>query len=158
MTQTTDDQIVTVAKKPTCWVELNLWRVGDDGRTGSAFKQSNELGRPDRIFSSSDPMWAELEKSKSLDFVSICVGTFSRVGPDILPATLKMTHHLRVPWRDGLEKMRFFEAHGRLYDTPESDAIRDHDKAREQGQTEVANAVRDGLSQLVASMAAGVKK
>lgn len=157
MTTTTTEPKTIVATKPTCWVEMNIWRPSGDGKTGSSFAQSTILGRPDRVWSSEDPVWQDLENRRALDFVSVLVGTFTRIGDEFVPNTVKTTHHLRVPWKDGLEKLKFFEQHGRLYDTPESDAVRDHEKAREQGQKDVATAIAEGLKSLAAEMR-GVKK
>ena len=131
-------------KRRECWFETNLESV----------RASVIRGRPDRIFSSTDPRWEKIEASKVPLTGSLVVGTLIRDGENIMEGSLRVEELQQMLWHRARELMTKFEKDQRTFDTPLADQIREHEKAREDGQTALANGIVSGILQGFGQIAA----
>jgi len=94
------------------------------------------LTRPERIFSSEDPRWAEIEalSAKNPIYGNLIVGTVKRDGENFTEGSLKVRDHYTSQRFDkAREKMRLFETDGRWGTTQYADAMREAEDAKKQG-------------------------
>lgn len=112
------------------------------------WKDIVKAGRPSRIWSSTDPRWAEIEKTKMPVGGSLMVGIAKRDGQDGMfvagseefPNPVLFSND-QVQWHTARDKMRLFEEKQQTFETPTADLIRDYEKARERGQREQAETI-----------------
>lgn len=126
-----------VAEEPKeiCWFEVQL----------RPWVEVVQSGRPDRIWRSDDPRWAEIEKTKQAKAGTLIYGTCVRVGEEIVPNSVKVRASLQMQWHSAQEMMKKWETEGRLWDTPEADALRERESQRDQGMSDAATMIANAL-------------
>ena len=110
--------------------------------------------RPERIFSSDDPRWAEIEalSAKNPIVGNLIVGTVKRDGEDFIEGTLKMSDHLTSQrWDKAREKMRLWETDGRWGSTQYADVMREAEDAKKRG-AEQSERLTKAMEQLASNL------
>lgn len=135
-----------VAPKMECWFELYRQPLREALKAG--------LRRPERIFGSNDPRWAEIEElsKKNPLYGNLIVGTVSRVGEDFVEGTLRIhTHYTSHRWDKAREKMRLFETDGRWGATTYADTVREAEDAKQRG-VDQSERLTKAMEQLAANL------
>lgn len=141
-----------VAPKTECWFEF--YRVP----LKEAFKSG--MTRPERIFSSDDLRWSEIEElsKKNPIMGALIVGTVKRDGEDFIEGSLKTKdHYTSHRWDKAREKMREFETTGRWGSTQYADALREAEDAKKRGveQSERLTKAMETLASNISKSGAG---
>ncbi len=112
------------------------------------------LRRPERIFSSTDTRWVEIEElsKKTPLHGNLILGSVKRDGEDFVEGSLKVhTHYTSHRWDKAREKMRLFETEGRWGTTQYADVIREAEDAKRQG-VEQSERLTKAMEQLASNL------
>ena len=144
-----------VAPAMSCWFECYRVPLKEALKAGAT--------RPERLFSSDDPRWTEIEElsKKNPIFGNLIVGTVKRDGEDFIEGSLKIREHLTSQrWDKALDKMKSFETEGRWGSTQYADAMREAEDAKKRGveQSERLTKAMEQLANNLAPKGAGVGK
>lgn len=112
-------------------------------------KEIVAAGHPSRIWSSTDPMWKEIEKSNKDVRGSLIVATLKRDGDEILPNSMKTESLFQLPWHMALEWMQRFEKEGRIETTDHRDEVARLENAQTAGAEVIAKAVSSGIADAI---------
>lgn len=136
----------TVAPRRECYFEFHRVSLREALKAGAK--------RGERIFSSTDPRWEEIEALSKKDPIvgNLVVGTVTRVGEDFVDGSLKIdTHYTSHRWDKARSKMQDFEKGGRWGATQYADAMKEAEDAKQRG-VEQSERLTKAMEQLASNL------